>query len=85
MLAGRKAAHRSWEIRQVNEMLTRIESHPLPFACTTKYTERLDGVTLRRFVFKLPAVSWFTEGMIVRSAAAQLFSLSVITRSGGFP
>ena len=30
-----------------------MESHPLPFACTTKFGERLDPATLRRFTFKI--------------------------------
>ena len=77
MVAGRNAAHRSWEISQVNEMLTRTESHPLPFACTTKYSERLDGVTLRRFVFKLPL------GSVVASIGVEMeFALSQAVASG---
>lgn len=53
LLADRRNAHRSWEVSQVNEMLTWMESHPLPFACTTNYGENLDSATLRRFVFKV--------------------------------
>ena len=53
LLADRRFAHRNWEVSQVNEMLTWMESHPLPFACTTNYGERLDPATLRRFDFKL--------------------------------
>ena len=34
-------------------MLTWMESHPLPFACTTNFAEHLDAATLRRFVFKV--------------------------------
>ena len=52
MLADRRGANRNWEVSQVNEMLTWMESHPLPFACTTNYAERLDTAALRRFVFK---------------------------------
>ncbi len=52
-LADRRLAERSWEVRQVNEMLTWMESHPLPFACTTNFADRLDPATLRRFVFKV--------------------------------
>ena len=37
----------------MNEMLTWMESHPLPFACTTNFAEHLDPATLRRFVFKV--------------------------------
>ena len=53
LLADRRFAHRSWEVRQVNEMLTWMQSHPLPFACTTNFGENLDPATLRRFVFKI--------------------------------
>ena len=52
LLADRRGANRNWEVSQVNEMLTWMESHPLPFACTTNYAERLDTAALRRFVFK---------------------------------
>lgn len=53
LLTDRRFAVRSWEISQVNEMLTWMESHPLPFACTTNFGERLDPATLRRFTFKV--------------------------------
>ena len=53
LLADRRFAFRNWEVSQVNEMLTWMESHPLPFACTTNNDEHLDPATLRRFNFKL--------------------------------
>ena len=53
LLGDRRFAQRSWEVSQVNEMLTWMESHPLPFACTTNFGERLDAATLRRFTFKI--------------------------------
>ncbi len=53
LLADRRFAQRSWEVSQVNEMLTWMESHPLPFACTTNFGDRLDPATLRRFTFKV--------------------------------
>ena len=53
LLSDRRFAYRNWEISQVNEMLTWMESHPLPFACTTNFGEHLDPATLRRFDFKL--------------------------------
>ena len=53
LLAARRDAVRSWEVSQVNEMLTWMESHPLPFACTTNFGENLDPATLRRFTFKI--------------------------------
>ena len=52
-LQERSAAGRSWEITQVNEMLTQMENHPLPFVCTTNLHERLDKASLRRFTFKV--------------------------------
>ena len=53
LLADRRFAQRNWEVSQVNEMLTWMESHPLPFACTTDFNDRLDPATLRRFIFKV--------------------------------
>ncbi len=52
LLGDRRFAHQSWEISQVNEMLTWMECHPLPFACTTNLKERLDQASMRRFTFK---------------------------------
>ena len=53
LLGDRRRAQRSWEVSQVNEMLTWMENHPLPFACTTNLGDYLDPATLRRFVFKI--------------------------------
>jgi len=53
LLGDRRDAHRSWEISQVNEMLTWMEQHPLPFACTTNLVDRLDPASLRRFLVKV--------------------------------
>ncbi len=53
LLLDRADAQRSWEISQVNEMLTWMDSHPLPFIAATNYPRRLDPAALRRFVFKI--------------------------------
>jgi transitional endoplasmic reticulum ATPase len=53
LLRDRLAAQHSWEITQVNEMLTQIERHPYPFACTTNAPELLDAAAARRFLFKV--------------------------------
>lgn len=45
-------AHHGWEVSQVNEMLTWMERHPLPFACTASLMHRLDPASLRRFTVK---------------------------------
>jgi len=53
LLSDRRHAMRSWEVTQVNEMLTWMENHPLPFICTTNLVDRLDQASLRRFTLKL--------------------------------
>jgi AAA+ superfamily predicted ATPase len=51
LLLDRRDATRSWEISQVNEMLTWMEEHPLPVCFTTNIMERVDTASLRRFTF----------------------------------
>ena len=53
LLGSREYATQSWELSQVNEMLTWMESHPLPFACTTNLRGRLDAATVRRFALHI--------------------------------
>jgi len=53
LLFDRAAAQRSFEVSQVDELLTWMERHPLPFVCTTNLPERLDGAVPRRFTLKL--------------------------------
>jgi transitional endoplasmic reticulum ATPase len=57
LLRDRGAAQHSWEITQVNEMLTQMERHPYPFACTTNAPELLDAAAARRFLFKVRFLS----------------------------
>ena len=52
-LWNRGGASRSWEVSMVNELLVAMESHPLPFACTTNHLEQIDAAALRRFAFKV--------------------------------
>jgi SpoVK/Ycf46/Vps4 family AAA+-type ATPase len=53
LLSSRKNARFSWQISQVNEMLTWMESHPYPFACTTNLMSQMDEASIRRFTFKV--------------------------------
>jgi len=53
LLSDRTGAEKSWEVSQVNEMLTWMESHALPFACTTNLMDEIDQAALRRFTFKV--------------------------------
>lgn len=66
LLHDRSGARQSWEVRQVNEMLTWMESHPLPFVCATNLMERLDPASLRRFVFKV-RFDWLDAPRLVRA------------------
>lgn len=52
-LQDRNNANNSWEISEVNEMLTWMESHEYPFICTTNLLDSLDEASLRRFTFKV--------------------------------
>jgi len=48
-LQDRRTAHRQWEITQVNEMLTQMDSFRGVFIASTNLFERLDEASLRRF------------------------------------
>ena len=53
LLMDRQFAVRSWETSMVNELLSQMERHPLPFACTTNRRETLDPAAARRFLFRV--------------------------------
>lgn len=53
LLADRRGARQSWEVTQVNELLTQMEDFPGIFICTTNLLDRLDPASLRRFAFKI--------------------------------
>ena len=52
-LYDRQNSTHSWEVTQVNEMLTQMEKHEFPFVCTTNLIDNLDKASLRRFTFKV--------------------------------
>jgi len=52
-LRDRTLANRSWEISQVNEFLTQMESFPGIFIASTNLKDNLDAASLRRFDLKL--------------------------------
>ncbi|KQM86581.1 AAA family ATPase [Sphingomonas sp. Leaf23] len=68
LLFDRATARTSWEVGQVNELLTWLDLHPLPVVAATNHEAGLDPATLRRFVFKLRLQALGPE----RSAAAFL-------------
>ena len=73
LLRDRLAAQHSWEITRVNEMLTQMERHPYPFACTTNAVELLDAAAARRFLFKVRFLSMSADQIAkaFRNALAQ--------------
>ncbi len=52
-LQDRRQAARSWEVTQVNEMLTQMEAFQGLFVATTNLIKQLDQAALRRFDFKI--------------------------------
>jgi ATP-dependent 26S proteasome regulatory subunit len=52
-LQDRRSAQRSWEVSQVNEFLTQLESFDGVFIASTNLMEKLDPAVLRRFDFKI--------------------------------
>jgi SpoVK/Ycf46/Vps4 family AAA+-type ATPase len=63
-LRDRSRARESWEVTQVNELLTQMEQYDGLFICTTNLMETLDQASLRRFDLKIkfdylkPEQSW---------------------------
>jgi len=52
-LQDRRGAERSWEVSQVNEILTQLESFSGIFIASTNLMDRLDQASLRRFDAKV--------------------------------
>ena len=52
-LQDRRGATKSWEVTQVNELLTQMESYSGIFIATTNLVNNLDQAALRRFDLKL--------------------------------
>ena len=52
-LRERRGAHASWEVTQVNEVLTQMEAFEGIFIASTNLMDTLDAASLRRFDFKI--------------------------------
>ena len=52
-LQDRTTLKQSWEITQVNELLTQMEAFEGLFVCSTNLMDKLDAAVLRRFDFKI--------------------------------
>ena len=72
-LQDRKGAIRSWEVSQVNEMLTQMEAFDGIFIASTNLMDQLDSAALRRFDLKVrfdylrPSHAW---ALLVRHLVA---------------
>ena len=65
-LADRRDARRNWEASMVNEMLSQLETHDLPYAFTTNLADRLDPAVARRFLFRA-TFKFLDEARVVRA------------------
>lgn len=65
-LQDRRGAQRSWEVTEVNEMLTQMEAYGGLFIASTNLMEKLDEAALRRFDLKVKF------GFLVPKQAAEL-------------
>jgi len=79
LLWNRERAQQGWQVSQVNEMLTWMERHPLPFACTTNLSEAVDQASLRRFTFKVAFN--FMSAPQIRAAFLRFFSVEAPRRA----
>ncbi len=52
-LQDRRGFNHSWEITQVNELLTQMENFQGIFICATNFMEHLDTAAMRRFAIKI--------------------------------
>ena len=80
LLFDRREAVRSWEVSQVNEMLTWMEQHPLPFCCTTNMMERFDSASLRRFTFHI--LFHYLDATALARAYAIFFQMTDVPPQG---
>ena len=79
LIYSRREARTSWEVSHVNEMLTWMERHPLPFICTTNLAEKVDDAAFRRFTFK--AVFDYLTPAQIESAFLRFFGQAAPTHA----
>ena len=64
LLQSREGATRSWEVTQVNEILTWMENHKTICIMATNWIDRCDEAMMRRFAFKAQLTSLKEEGVL---------------------
>ena len=73
LLRDRQGAQRSWEVTQVNEMLTQMEGFRGIFIASTNLMDSLDSAAMRRFDARIrlgylaPAQAWLMFGELAAS------------------
>lgn len=80
LLFDRRDAVRSWEVTQVNEMLTQMEEHPFPVCFTTNLMDRLDQASLRRFTFHVRFE--FMDKIALKKAYQVFFAMPRVPAEG---
>lgn len=83
LLIDRRGAERHWQVGLVNELLSQMESHTLPFACTTNLSDALDPASLRRFLFR--ANFRFLDGPRIARAFRLFFDAEASPEVRGLP
>lgn len=79
LLSSRESAVRSWEVTQVNELLSALESFKGVFVAATNYGTRLDQASMRRFNFHLEF------GALTPASAAAFYRRLLAGFAGGDP
>ncbi|HEU0195711.1 MAG TPA: ATP-binding protein [Nevskiaceae bacterium] len=75
-LQNRSGAHQSWEITQVNELLTQIENHNGILILCTNHLEQLDPALLRRVDYKVQ-FGYLKAGAVEAAFAATVRALGL--------
>lgn len=77
-LRDRRGAHQSWEVSQVNELLTQMERFEGLFLCSTNLMDQLDEASLRRFDLKIrfdwlkPEQAWVLFCQVLKEQRVRL-------------
>lgn len=64
LLQSRESATKSWEVTQVNEILTWMENHKTICIMATNWIDRCDEAMMRRFAFKAQLTSLKADGVL---------------------
>jgi SpoVK/Ycf46/Vps4 family AAA+-type ATPase len=64
MFWSREGAHHSWEVSQVNELLTHMETFHGMLICATNFRQIVDSAAIRRFAIKLEFDFLKTDGVL---------------------